>query len=305
MVWLVLALAAPTGAGAQDVAGSRDHELVPRFEGSRIVDYEAREFDALRVALGPVRGSELEASESLEGRLTRIRYRAPAGVSSLQLFRSYEQALADAGFEARFRCEGSACGSTVAFPRAAYPQLAGEISGGKDQRYLVARRRGPDADVTVAVYTFGHLGWGDAVAQVDVLEAAAMPDRMVKVEADAMDRALREEGRVALHAILFDFDEATLRPESAPQLEEIAALLARRPELRLFVVGHTDAEGALDYNLDLSRRRAAAVVEALASGHGVARERLSPHGVGPLAPLARNDDEAGRAKNRRVELVER
>lgn len=290
---------------AQDVAGSRDHPQVPRFQGSRIVAFEEQEFDELQVALGKVRGSALEASERLEGRLTRIRYRAPSGVSTLQLLRSYEQALTEAGFETRFRCDGDGCGSTIAFPRAAYPRLAGEISGGKDHRYRVMRRSDGGADVTVALYVFGHLGWGDSVAQVDVLEAAAMPARMVKVEAAEMDRALQGEGRVALHALFFDFDRAELRAESEPQLQEIADLLRRRPDLRLFVVGHTDGKGSLDYNLDLSRRRAAAVVEALASRYGIARQRLEPHGVGSLAPLARNHSEEGRARNRRVELVER
>jgi outer membrane protein OmpA-like peptidoglycan-associated protein len=70
------------------------------------------------------------------------------------------------------------------------------------------------------------------------------------------------------------------------------------------VVGHTDNIGALDYNIDLSRRRAEAVVVALTSQHGVARDRLRPSGVGPLAPAATNATEGGRALNRRVELVE-
>ena len=68
-------------------------------------------------------------------------------------------------------------------------------------------------------------------------------------------------------------------------------------------VGHTDNVGAFDYNVGLSERRAAAVVKALTTTHGIAAARLQPAGVGMPAPVGPNDNEDGRAKNRRVELV--
>jgi outer membrane protein OmpA-like peptidoglycan-associated protein len=71
----------------------------------------------------------------------------------------------------------------------------------------------------------------------------------------------------------------------------------------LYVVGHTDNQSALDMNMDLSRRRADSVVTVLTSKYGVAAARLRALGDGPSAPLASNDTEEGRAKNRRVELV--
>lgn len=74
--------------------------------------------------------------------------------------------------------------------------------------------------------------------------------------------------------------------------------------MRLHVVGHTDNEGTLEFNLDLSRRRTEAVVQTLVSGHGVATSRLLANGVGFLAPVASNRTEEGRARNRRVEPVE-
>ena len=106
-----------------------------------------------------------------------------------------------------------------------------------------------------------------------------------------------------LYNILFDFDKADIKPESRPQLDEIAKLLQASPTLRLHVVGHTDNQGQLAYNMDLSRRRAQAVVQALMQGNGIAAARLIGHGVGPIAPVAPNADEAGRARNRRTELV--
>ena len=77
------------------------------------------------------------------------------------------------------------------------------------------------------------------------------------------------------------------------------------PELKVFVVGHTDMTGTLEHNLDLSKRRAAEVVRLLTTDHRIASTRLDAHGVGPLTPVSTNANEAGRQLNRRVELVAR
>jgi outer membrane protein OmpA-like peptidoglycan-associated protein len=123
------------------------------------------------------------------------------------------------------------------------------------------------------------------------------------VTASEMEAALRDKGKIELYSILFDFDKDTIKPESQPTLAEIAALLKSKPELRLKVIGHTDNQGTANYNLDLSRRRAANVVAALSRDFGISPERLSAEGAGFSQPIATNDTEEGRAKNRRVELV--
>ena len=92
--------------------------------------------------------------------------------------------------------------------------------------------------------------------------------------------------------------------ESDPALKEIVKLLANQNDLKLFVVGHPDSVGAFDYNMNLSQKRAEAVVEVLVSRYSVARDRVKAHGVGPLVPTTSNRSDDGRAKNRRVELVE-
>lgn len=130
-----------------------------------------------------------------------------------------------------------------------------------------------------------------------------MEKGLVKVPAEALKKDLFQFGHVAVYDILFDTAKADLKPESSAALKEITSLLARNPTLKLHVVGHTDNVGPLAQNLDLSRRRAQAVVAALSTTHKVAGARLHAEGAGPLAPVASNDHEAGRAKNRRVELV--
>jgi OmpA-OmpF porin, OOP family len=127
----------------------------------------------------------------------------------------------------------------------------------------------------------------------------------VTIDAAVMARELAANGRIALYEIYFGFGSADLTPASDTALREIAALLRKDATLQLFVVGHTDNVGTFQTNLDLSRRRAAAVVRALSTAHGAESNRLQAEGVGMLAPLAANDTDAGRARNRRVELVRR
>ena len=117
--------------------------------------------------------------------------------------------------------------------------------------------------------------------------------------------AIAAEGRVATQGIYFDVGSDRIRPESTPTLKEIAAMLAEHPELRLSIEGHTDATGQAAANLALSTRRAAAVIAALVSGHGVDAARLESRGLGDTKPVAPNTTPEGRQQNRRVELVRR
>ena len=118
----------------------------------------------------------------------------------------------------------------------------------------------------------------------------------------AMQKSLAESGRVAIYGVYFDTDKAVVKPESKAALDEMGKLLNANPNLKVYVVGHTDNQGTLAGNMDLSQKRADAVVKALEAGYKIPAARLSPR-VASLAPVAANDAEAGRAKNRRVELV--
>ena len=142
------------------------------------------------------------------------------------------------------------------------------------------------------------------VAIVDLVEAKAREQKMVTVQASDMEKAIAGTGRIALYGIYFDFNKADIKPESDPTLEQIAQLLKRSSGMKLLVVGHTDNVGTFPFNLELSQRRAAATVSALAARYGIAKDRLTPVGVSFASPVATNKTDDGRAKNRRVELVE-
>jgi outer membrane protein OmpA-like peptidoglycan-associated protein len=143
---------------------------------------------------------------------------------------------------------------------------------------------------------------GNGKIWLRIVEKQAMTQHVV-ADAASFGSDLKATGHSAVYGILFDTNKSILKPESGPALEEVAKLLKADPALKLWVVGHTDSTGAAEANLKLSEARAEAVVAALTSTHGIAPVRLKGHGVGPLAPVATNDSEDGRAKNRRVELV--
>lgn len=249
---------------------------------------------------------------------------APDGRSSLEVFRNYEKALAEAGFTTLFTCAKESCGRDgrlgyVLFGSKPMPaktaQGAGLLvndafTGSSDERLLVAVREDGPRQTYVQLLVAKSFGFeargrkeaGPAVL-LEVVEIGAMEERMVTVDAAAMAKGIAETGSIALYGIYFDTDKAVVKPESAETISEIAKLLKAEPGLELYVVGHTDNQGTLDYNLGLSKRRAQAVVEELVKKHGIAASRLAPAGVAMLAPKAPNEGEEGRAKNRRVELV--
>jgi outer membrane protein OmpA-like peptidoglycan-associated protein len=120
---------------------------------------------------------------------------------------------------------------------------------------------------------------------------------------NVLEKQLTQEKRAVTYGIYFDFAQATLKPESAPVLKEIAQALKNNPDWKLTVEGHTDDIGGDAYNLDLSKRRALAVKEALVAQYNITPDRLANDGFGASRPVESNDTLEGRARNRRVELV--
>ena len=304
---LMLALALPViatptiAAGGTDRPGSADHPRIGRFEGAWIVAHDVRDFDAYTLPVGPIKG-KTGPSVALEGRITRIGYVQEPGPSVLEVARNFENRLVDRGFEILFQCDAKACGGydfRYGIEVLPIPKMDVDLS---QFRYLAARAPGaegvPETHVSVLISAVNR----KVRTQVIAVEREAMENRMI--DAAAMAEGIAVEGRIALYGIQFDYDSAAIRPDSEPSIAEIAKMLMAKPDLAVVIVGHTDSQGGLDYNMSLSKRRAAAVVDALVKQHGIARGRLSSDGVGYLAPVGSNRTEEGRALNRRVELIE-
>lgn len=170
--------------------------------------------------------------------------------------------------------------------------------------YISAHRPGPSGDVIVQVAVSNSV---DGYVQhfIQVIEPATVELGKVKVDAKAIDDGLKRDGKIALYGIYFETNKSQLKDDSAAQLQEMAQALKANPATKVFIVGHTDNQGQFENNLLLSQKRAQAVADALTARYGIPASRMTARGVANLTPVASNEGEDGRARNRRVELVVR
>lgn len=265
-------LATGTAFAQEDVAGSKDHPLLTRMPNYYITDYEEKDFD--QADFRNKKGEEIK----VEGHVYRISYAFKEGfkaATALQVVRNYENALRKIG-------------GVLIYEESPY------------EAWLELKKN----DKKFWVYVDSWSGGGEGETyNLLIVEKAGMAQEVV-ANAENLAQDISSTGHASVYGILFDFNKAKVKPESEPTLKEIAKLLQQNLNLKLYVVGHTDNVGDFAYNMKLSQARADSVVKTLVSQYGIDANRLSAHGVGPLAPVTSNKTEEGRAKNRRVELVE-
>lgn len=321
-----------TAVPAKDAEGSKDPEGFKRITGSEIIWYKNSKFEELNIALEKIEfdygtsAFKNTKRDKAEGQLTTLYYKLPADSTTLEAVRQYEAELKPGGYETLFSAENDKLDDGYGrFVQQIFPialktdQLQYLHEFNKDeQRYAILKGKGKaDNDIYVSIYAFrlddvstgfgklveAHkLEKGNVVARIDVLETKAMDTRMEVVKSEEITKSIDTTGRIAIYGIYFDTDKADIKPESAESLAEMAKAITSS-EGTFLIVGHTDNQGALDYNQTLSLKRATAVTTALASQHKIPASRIIPVGVGMAAPLAPNTDDKGRAKNRRVEIV--
>ncbi len=309
-------------SSAADIAGAKDPLGLKRYEGTRITYYKEKAYDAYELPLGFMSENGFGASSKvvfnkslkLEGKTTKVSYiGADANRSALEVYRNYKTELADKGWEILW--EGSENELSTGDGRWFAQLFCGRPGQTFDYNYegahfIAAKKDNAHIGIYIANFKHGHIAnnslapvTGVPIIAIDVVESAKMDEKMVVVKAEEMASKLTETGGINLYGFFFDFNSATLKSESGPSLDEVEKLLKADSSLRLLVVGHTDAVGAFDYNIDLSKKRAASVVAALSERVPSAASRLTPCGVGFQCPIASNGSEEGRAKNRRVALV--
>jgi len=309
---------AMSSAFAADVPDSEDHPLVGRYEGSEIVAYTHNDFDeayALKeehdwTSKVPVSDTDRTGKEwqRMEGEVWSIRYMMPTGRSSLEIYRNYQISLKEKGFEPIFECKDGECfaGTHDDLPYqmgSLFDHAPGNSGAYWDHSRYTFQVLQQDDGALYAMVIVGE-NKGQAVGWVQVVKTKEMETGKIVVKsADEMLEALKRDGRVSLYTLSFDTDKDTLKPEADPTLIEINKLMVKHPDLNLLILGHTDNQGGAEYNMDLSSRRAASVVKALIDRFALDTVRLKSEGKGLTEPAAENDDEAGRALNRRVELV--
>ncbi len=296
-------LVTQTQAGDLD----KDHPLFSRYPGARIynsqkVDYENID---LPVAIKGQGMSDYQVSRmALTGDISQHFYTVEH-VSSLKVMENYRAALADAGFTESFYCALDDCGNdTQASTLGAAMSVTESVYNYyKKPYFLVGEKTASKGKVYAAFFVAAY---EDEVGiQQTIVESEAAETDLIKVDAESLQRDLEEKGKAAIYGIYFDTDKSNIKPESKPALDEISKLLKQHPELKLYVVGHTDDTGEMSHNLELSSLRADAVTKALIQNYQIDASRLVARGVGPFAPESNNTSSQGKSLNRRVELVKR
>ncbi len=327
ITWVTPAWAS-VGDPSVDTPGCADPAGLPRFEGARILGCTSSESAATVLPLGPWSDdpelSFWEGSVRLEGPRTALLYAAPPGRSTREVMRGYRKALDDLGFDVVFDCAGeNGCGTGVGafYVEDAYekrlpaPPAAGAFAPNsvREPRIIVAK--GTQDGASTYVFIFAAHQDNETAPEaskrvaifLELVVSQGQEQHQVLLRTDELAQGIDIDGRVSVYGIAFGPDpyQADIASDSGDQLAEIARLLRQRPGLFLYVVGHTDNLGDLEQRLNLSRRQAEAVVAALVQDYAIDPERLSPHGLADLAPIAPQDSDEGRAMNRRIELVAR
>ena len=309
-----------------DLPGAKDSPLISRYAGSSLVAFSNINFDQATLPLtNQVEDKHFVKAQAVEGKITRIAYLAPAGTSVLEVARNYRDALVNAGMTVQFSCAKEKCGSTrIQEPFIEYAQGMKQLQsygGYSDVGFLVLNEGetpyyfwgtlAVDGRlVYVSVFTSkmqasdGSALKGRAGTFIETIEPKAMETGKVAVDATAIRSGVVNAGKIALYGIYFDTGKADVKTESKAQLTEIAKFLSSDKSIKVIVVGHTDNAGSMDFNQTLSQQRATAVATVLTKDYQIAPGRVIAKGVGNFCPVASNASEDGRAKNRRVELVQ-
>lgn len=255
-------------ATQQDIKGSKDHPLISRMPDFWISEYKVTEFDIYKF-----RGAD-KKSVDIEGHKYSILYKIKTGSpdpGALKIVKNVQDALKKIGGKV-IHDDSFNKASTIVFQ--------------KDKK---------ESWIEVRAYS-------GIMYRITIVEREIMEQEIV-ADAKAMGDDINNSGHVSVYGIFFDTGKSDLKAESDSALIQISELLKTNTSLKLYVVGHTDNVGNLEANMKLSNDRANEVVKSLLGNFGISSDRLKSYGVASLAPVASNDTEEGRAKNRRVELV--
>lgn len=269
---------------------------------------EAKDYASYHLPVGPFQDGQIPTIWT-EGQMTTRAWQIPAeGQTTLQILAPLRDQLIAEGFEPVFECAANDCGgydfrfgTEVLDPPAMFVDLG-------DYHFFAGQKPGE----TIPEYVSLLVSQGGPLAYAQLIRVGPADGRATQIttstKAPALDGTPMGETLVTSgHAVLDDLTFATGSSDLADQrfasLEALAVFLRADPDRKVVLVGHTDAEGSLEGNIALSKRRATSVANRLVSAYGVAQGQVSAEGVGYLSPRASNQTDQGKTLNRRVEVV--
>jgi outer membrane protein OmpA-like peptidoglycan-associated protein len=261
------------GVANAQLAPCENHPLFNSLPQHKVVYCEQREFGQLLVRT--LQGNAYDVlEEKHSGELLETTYDFTGDwnkrPTALQLFQNYKKAVSDAGGKVLYERGGSL--------------------------YLHLPKGSSNYWIWIQTDNSGQY-------TLRTLRESAMEQQIMVLSAAQIEKEMALQGRAICQGIFFDTDKAVIKPESEEALKQMAAYLKAHPKVKVFIVGHTDNTGGYEHNMKLSGDRAEAVLTALHKNHSIPMERMQAAGAGPISPVAENTSEAGRQRNRRVELV--
>lgn len=320
LTFLTIAFICSLCAWTQDISNAKDHELLTRYPGSKIIYFFQKDYNELKFAIKPAE-PEKEPQEWLDvsGSQTSIVYEIPLGKSTVEIMKNYEDAFKAHNAEILFKCKGGECDGTSTWYSAKFfknvygednRQSGGEISHyfGFEayhvaQRYMVAQITTSDKVYFIEIGMTPTYDGKPVKVCVEVVEQEKMESGLITLNAEIIKNQLEKEGKLILDGILFDTGKTDLKSSSLAVIGILAEYLNQSKHVQIYIVGHTDDVGNLGENTILSEGRAMRVYDTLMNNFGDFQERITPIGIGPVCPIATNETEEGRFKNRRVEIV--
>jgi len=311
-----LALMISTNLFAQrktDIDGAKDYPLVSRFEGSIIQFYKVTKWDTYKLPVYSDNIKELNYKNPLvlEGKVERWQYTTTPDNNPAYVMKNFEMAFKKSNYKILAEAkpgddigEGPA-GFNGDFYGSQHNLNLGKFGFGFDaignhKAIIIAKtnKNGKDIYIVEVISDFSNA----TVISQDVIEVEEAETGMVT--AKSMTDNIVATGHIAIYDIHFDTGKSDIKPESADALKNIAEYLNKHSDKHFLIVGHTDNVGDFDTNLKLSKARADAVMNELVTKYSVKAEQLKAYGNGSTAPIASNSTKEGKAKNRRVEIVE-
>ena len=292
---------------AQSVFAQENNDIISLYDGSKLMYDDDIGFETHYYLTGP------NSHEAIDGKIRRQFCKAPEGVSAYEIIKNYEKAIQSKGGTIIYLSrkaktyKDEETGKTIWFMRELFAN--GRLNHGAysylqlpnyAQDYVVGKISTAENDIYISL----------AAAQIEknvyytVVTILAEPMDMNNVTLNVLNEGIAQNGRVAIYDIYFDTGKSEVKDESTISLKTIADYLKNNSDQKFLIVGHTDNTGDFDANIKLSSDRAESVKQKLIADYNIPAEQLKIYGVGSTSPQMSNSTEDGKARNRRVELVE-